>query len=166
MKLPWVIVAAIAATSVSCGKPQPREVRELRLDDNPVALKTDSFDALMSRAGAICDFAEFFQTAISSEESAERTVVSTRTSISLDDLVQETARSHQSQHLNPEVVPELKTLLNSLRDGWKIAVLYFSDTAPESKISSFATYVFRKVTLSPQRIECLTQAAVSTGNTK
>jgi hypothetical protein len=187
MKIRWVILAGVALASVSCSKQQPREVRELRLDDKVIDLKADAFDALMSRAKSLCDFAGFLgaslkaqrtgaphsnalsgasvvssSSMISEEETSGNRMLSSRTSMALNDAFKENIQRHghkfPGKPISPQVLNEVRTLLDATRSGWRVAVLYQSDTASEASVSSFASYTYRKITISSTSIDCVDES--------
>jgi hypothetical protein len=61
MKPHWILLALMTVTAVSCGKPKPREVTELRLDDKPVELKAEPLKDLAAQMNTLCDLADFMQ---------------------------------------------------------------------------------------------------------
>ncbi len=175
----WAIPVVLAAAVFGCGKPQPRETRELRIDGKPVELKAGVFDALMAQADQLCEVAGFLSTSVdarsmpsagsrsreevsSAQPGGEGMVSTQRTSMALnanlERLLQEYNQRVPGKPVDPKVHARIVERLGAERSGWQLAVWYVSDTAPEASLDKFSRYTFRKISLGPSDIECIVKA--------
>ena len=169
------VLALAAAALLGCGKPSPRQTRELQLDGKAVELKPAQFDALAAQMNQLCEVAGFTSANIhvqgasrsreqvSSVQAGERAVSSERTSMALNASLQELLQKYNqvvpSKPVDPQVHAKIVERLSAERSGWQLAVLYESDTGPQASLSKFDQYAYRKVTLGPTKIECVTEVA-------
>lgn len=176
--LRWSVLAWVAVALLGCGKPSPRQTRELQLDGKLVELKPASFDALAAQVTQLCEVAGFMNANMtvngaapardklsSVSDDGERVVTSHRTSMvlnaSLEGLLQQYNQLAPSKPVDPQVHTKILERLGAERNGWQLAVLYESDTGPQASLSKFDQYAYRKVTLGPAKIECATEVAES-----
>jgi hypothetical protein len=170
------LLALVAVALLGCGKPSPRQTRELQLDGKAVELKPASFDALAAQVNQLCEVAGFLSANVnvqavgrsreqlsSVEAGGQRVVSSQRTSMVLNDrlegLIQQYNQMVPSKPVDPRVHTQIVERLRAERSGWQLAVLYESDTGPQASLSKFEQYAYQKVTLGPTKIECVTEVA-------
>lgn len=99
----------------------------------------------------------------SEERHGDRTLSTQRMTLKLgndvEGMLTEYKRLAPNSSIDPKVHARILDRLEALRKGWQLAVLYHSDTAPESSVTSYDTYFFQKVTLGPASVQCLVQSA-------
>lgn len=186
MKLKWIVLAIVAAAAAGCGKPKPREVIELRVDGQAAELKSDQLAQLAAQVQGLCELAEFLGSQVSSatvgseapsggaritqlmrlessstDKGGPKTVVnSTATTVLSDGLVEaiKTYGQMTGKQLDPEAVAKLRSGLESVRGGWRVATLYHSDTATQEALKDFDQYRYLLARITPNRLHCLRES--------
>ncbi len=188
MKLQWMVLAVVAVTAVSCGKPKPREVTELQVEGKAAELKPEPLARFRKQVQGLCELSEFMGTQIRSQPAGDapaskgqvkaqvaklesatqdkdgsKTVITATTTMALGDHLDEALRTYgqiSGKPVDLQAMAGIRSTLDSVRSGWRVAALYYSDTAPRDSLKSFDQYQYLMAKLTPERLDCVREAVV------
>lgn len=186
--LQWMVLAVMALTVVSCGKPKPREVTELQVDGKVAELKPEALSRFARQVQGLCELSEFMGSQVRSQpagngqavegkvqaqvtrlesstqdKDGDKTTINATTTMALGDGLNEALRMYgqiSGKPVDLQAMAGIRSTLDSVRSGWRVAALYHSDTAPRDSLQSYDQYQFFVAKLTPDRLDCIREAVV------